>query len=391
MKNALTLLMATYFSATFLSAQTVETITDPFPASGGISVSPSGTVYVSNFGTAVDNADGFEVWEIQPDGSRSIFANGIFGAAANNFDSQGNLFQSNIGSNRINKITPTGQSTVFVTQGMSSPIGLVLDSADNLYVCNCGNNTIQRVAPNGTSTLFSSGMLFNCPHGIAIDERGHLFVSNFNDGNVIEVSPDGFASLFAVIPGDRNGHIRYSQGRFFVASHGSNNIYLLTTNGFVSLFAGTGVRGDADGPALSASFSIPNGIGATSSGDTLYVNCSVPTTLYPPTINPSVVRRITGVNLALRAFDPASAEIAKLTISPNPNDGRFHIAYELTRPQIMKMEVFDMGGGNIHQQAFGLQEGSQKLDIQLNEVPAGQYLLRLSGERLSVNRTFIVR
>ena len=150
MKNALSFLLAICCLYLHVHAQTVETITDAFPASGGVVVHPSGTVYVGNFGTALDNADGFEVWEIQPDGSRSIFANAILGASGNNFDSQGNLFQSNIAGNRVSKIDPSGQATVFVSQGISAPVGVVLDSSDNLYVCNCGSNTIQKVLPNGT-------------------------------------------------------------------------------------------------------------------------------------------------------------------------------------------------------------------------------------------------
>lgn len=63
------------------------------------------------------------------------------GASGNTFDTHGNLFQSNIAGDRIDKVTPDGTRSVFaIGANISNAVGLAHDSSGNLYVSNCGDS-----------------------------------------------------------------------------------------------------------------------------------------------------------------------------------------------------------------------------------------------------------
>lgn len=275
----------------------VSTITESFAASGGVSIDAEGYLYVADFGAQLSNANGQTITRVDPaDGSLSTFASGFSGASGNAFDSQGNLFQSNIAGGFISKVDPSGNVSFFTSTNIIGPVGIAIDANDNVFVANCGGNTIARITPDGaTSTVFATSNLLNCPNGLTIDENNNLYTCNFSDGNVLKIDPAGNVSILTSISGANNGHLTYHNGYLFVVDRGGNRIYRVNaTTGQQILVAGNGACGKADGPALEATFSFPNGIKATPSGDTLYVNDAVP--LCNANLNPIVIRMITGVN-----------------------------------------------------------------------------------------------
>jgi len=289
---------------TLLTAQVkVETITGKINGSGGLHVGPNGWLYIADFGYSLDNANGTKVLRMdyvhrkQPE----VFASGFRGASGNDFDAEGNLFQSNIAAGTVSKVTPAGEVSLFASSGLSCNVGVNVDAGGNVYVCNCCQaygNTIRKITPDGRVSLFSKGVLFACPNGITRGKEGNLYISNFGNGNIIKVEPNGNASFFARIKGGSNGHILYSKKRniLFVASHGSSRIYTVTMEGEVKVLAGSGVRGNEDGSAGESSFSRPNGLALSPSEDTLFVNSSIPVTdAGGRPLNPSVIRMITGL------------------------------------------------------------------------------------------------
>jgi len=267
-----------------LWAQNVTTLSPPQTTnfSGDLSVDANGDIFVADFGISLNNANGDTVWKVTPNGQFSVFAQGFVGASGNTFDAQGNLFQSNIAFNRVDRVTPDGVRATFAnaSAGISNPVGLTHDSAGNLYVANCGNSTIQMITPGGTSSVFSNSPLLSCPNGLTIDDDDNLYVANFNNGNIIRLPQNNPASIFAQTPASTskpaggNGHIIFGNGRLYVVSNASHQVFEVLLDGTRNLIAGSGVRGRADGPLLQAQFSLPNGIGLSPDGQTLYVNDS---------------------------------------------------------------------------------------------------------------------
>ncbi len=253
----------------------VTTLVDELPiGSGGMCVDADGNIYTADFGTALGagGVPGTVIYKITPDGQSSVFARGLTGASGNAFDSEGNLFQSNIAANTISKIDATGQVAMFSNVGLASPVGIAIDADDNLFVANCGNGTIRKITKGGESTQFAASTLLNCANGIAIDTDGNLYVANFQDGNIIKFTPDGQASVFANIPGNGNGHITLVNNELYVVARLGHRIYRLSLQGSLSLIAGSGQRGLDDNSALLATFSLPNDLAASPDGKILYVN-----------------------------------------------------------------------------------------------------------------------
>jgi hypothetical protein len=101
------------------------------------------------------------------------FATGLNGPSGMAYDSGGNLYVANSGTNgslqnTIVKFTSGGVLSTFATasSGLNAPQGLAFDSAGNLYVANSGNGNILKFTPDGSSSVFASGL--NAPTSIAI-------------------------------------------------------------------------------------------------------------------------------------------------------------------------------------------------------------------------------
>ena len=103
------------------------------------------------------------VWRISPSGDFDpvIYATDINIASGNDFDSMGNLFQSNFGGNEISKIDPSGIKTTFSTE-VRGPIGLTIDGDDNVFVSNCRGDNISRIEPDGPPARQASSPLRPC-------------------------------------------------------------------------------------------------------------------------------------------------------------------------------------------------------------------------------------
>ena len=386
MKKTIT---TSYFLALVLAAfcqVQVGTLTDQFNGSGGVKLGPDGFLYVGDYGSSLPNPNGTTVWRINSaTGEREIFASGMSGASGNDFDSQGNFYQSNIGFGSVRKITPAGNISTFST-GFNVPIGIVIDNGGNLYVANHANNIIHKILPNGTSSIFASGSPLNCPNGLTIDKNGNIYTSNFSDNRVIKMKPDGTKSILATLDGNSNGHLVYSEihDALFVTSHGSHSIFHVTLDGMVTKIAGTGARGNKDGDALTeATFSRPNGIAISPDGDTLWVNSSIPVTDAGFPLNPSVIRMITGLNGLLSPTKELAPGNIPVKVLPNPSAGIFKI--ELPAEKVEHYSVFDINGK--YMDGGQVNAGSKILELDIKGYIPGTYFIKMkNGGKLYVGK-----
>ena len=302
-------------------AQNVTTLTPtPFAASGYLTVDAAGNIFVANSGAFSHDPSATEVYKVTPAGEVSLFADGFAYATGNTFDSQGNLYQSSLDGNRIDRISPDGVVTQFAdsSQGLSGPVGLTFDSQGNLFVANCEDHSIRKITPGGDSTSFFSRGSLSCPSGLTSDNQDNLYITNFRNNLIIKLTPAGVASVFADTTewtGSAFGHnadIIFANERLYVAGGRAQQVFELSLAGELTVLAGTGDEGNADGPLLEASFLRPSGIDVSPDGRLLYTNTSES----PDSWTPNVVRVI-----ELSGFEQEDFQI-----NPGLNDAWFNKA-----------------------------------------------------------------
>ena len=381
-------LLIALISAYYGSFCQVTTITGEISGSGGLSLDSLGNLYISDFGDFLSITDGHlnNVYKMTPDGNVTVYATGFGSASGSAFNSQGILYQADIANSEISKIE-NGVVTLFANTNLVGPVGIVFDDNDDLFACNCNGNTIAKITPGGTTSIFSSSNLLNCPNGITMDNSNNLYISNFSDGNVIKIDTLNNASIFATIPGNNNGHIRYCpvDSNFYVCSHGSSSIYKVDLNGNVELFAGIGIRGNDDGPIDVSTFSRPNAIAISVTGDTMYVNSSVPlVNTFGNPLNPSLIRRIVNSKTGVASLGQVNLNAEDIIVYPNPSsDGKIHV----TGKGIEKIEVYQANGSLVEH--YVIEKPVDSYDILLK---SGSYFLKVfASKNTIVNKAVVVK
>ncbi|MDH3224543.1 MAG: tetratricopeptide repeat protein [Gemmatimonadota bacterium] len=249
---------------------TVSTVfvSDAIPgygAVGGVATDGLGYVYVADFRNSV--------WRISLDGEVTLFADGLYGASGNAIGPRGYLYQSSFNGNFVSRISRTGAVETYATEGLSGPVGIAVNPAGELFVVNCTAGNVVKVDLDRRTSVFSESELMACPNGITFDDRGDLYVVNFNNTRIVRITPDGTATEFTDLVGaGGNGHITFARGGFYVTKFRGNQIFRVHRDGTFAPIAGTGQAGTEDGEALTATFTRPNGIAATTAGKELWVN-----------------------------------------------------------------------------------------------------------------------
>lgn len=271
----------------------VTTIASDIPAgTGGLEVGPDGMIYHSDFGATLSRGPlGTRVFQVTPTGQVSVFAEGLQGASGNAMAPDGTFFQSNVGGNTISTVGRDGIIRQFA-EGLKSPVGIAIHPSGELSVASCGDNTIRRIDRSGVVSTLSADSLLRCPNGITLASDGNLYVSNFGNGDVVRITPGGEATRVATLPGGNNGHLLWGNGVLYVVARKAHQIYVVTLSGHVALLAGSGTRGHRDGPALEATFSLPNDVALSPDGRILYVNEVVPVVEGDQILTPTTLRAI---------------------------------------------------------------------------------------------------
>jgi serine/threonine protein kinase, bacterial len=219
-------------------------------------------------------------------------------------DATGSVYIADSGNNKVRIATPTGVVTTLAGSGSSGssdgigvvasfgfPYGVAVDSGGTIYVADYLNNKIRKVSANGVvATLAGSGATgsadgpgataqFTTPRGIAVDASGNVYIAEntrirkvTSAGNVTTLAgsassgaSDGTGSSASF--NSATGVAVDGVGNVYVADTGNHIIRKISPTGVVVTFAGSGIPGSTDGPALTASFTLPAGVVTDANGN----------------------------------------------------------------------------------------------------------------------------
>lgn len=203
----------------------------------------------------------------------------------------GTVASSNISSATVT-CAHNGPMVSTLDSGFKGPSAIALVPGGGFVVVETNGNKISRVSDSGVVTLLAGSGLggsfnatgaaasFNAPTGVAVDASGNSYVADQYNHLIRKITSGGVVTTFAGngVGGFRDATgtaagFRYpsdvaidSAGNLYVADSGNNRIRKITTSGVVTTVAGTGVAGETDGPAASATFSLPTGVAVDASG-----------------------------------------------------------------------------------------------------------------------------
>lgn len=254
------LLACSILQAPLLFAQTAgEPVVSTFieiMATAGMSVDADGNLYIADFGD-INTLAGTSLFKVSPSGEATLITDQLSGPSGNLIDTDGSILQSEYLLNRVSRVTADGTITTFAS-GIPGPDDVVQDANGNLFVAACpfGGPApgVYRVDTNGTVERFASDASFSCISGVTIDDTGDLYTSDFGTGQISRVTPAGEVTVFAQLPVGST-HIKFANDGFYTFMPAANQVVRIERDGSFSILAGTGERGNVDGPASQAQFS----------------------------------------------------------------------------------------------------------------------------------------
>jgi uncharacterized protein (TIGR03437 family) len=237
------------------------------------------------------------------------------------FDRQGDLFISDVGNQRIRRVSPIGLINTVAGNGtygysgdggpatgaqLFDPEGVATDSQGNLYISDVANFRVRKVSPGGViTTVAGNGKLgysgdggaatsaeLASPGAVAADSQGNLFIADVNNQRVRRVSPDGTIITVAGLgtagfSGDGGpassaqlfnpeGVAVDSQGNLYISDTSNFRIRRVSLGGIITTVAGAGRQqysGDG-GPATTAQLPGPQSITVDGQGD-IYISDNI--------------------------------------------------------------------------------------------------------------------
>jgi len=236
----------------------------PSNGNDALKIDNNNNLYVSYSGKfGVTGLSGTKVRKVSANGDVTEHLSNLNGPLGSNFDSLGNMYVANYNTGAITKLTPQGQSSLFVDIGSAGfASGIAIDNDDNIFVASFAGNAIYKVSLTGKKELWLKDERLNGPVGIVLDENENIYVGNYNDGKVFKINKNKTVTVLAAAPVGL-GYIAYANGAVFGTGYNKNVIYKITVDGDTV----QELEGSAE-----AGFKFPNGITTSSDGKRLYVS-----------------------------------------------------------------------------------------------------------------------
>ena len=155
----------------------------------------------------------------------SAVLTGLHAPRVQAFDSSGNLYVANSGSDTVSKFVPGATTPSATLTGLNLPLALVFDGSGNLYVVNGGNSTVSKFAPGATIPSATLTGL-NSPDALAFDSSGNLYVANQTTNGTVSVFAPGSTTPSATLTGVNSpGYLIFdSSGNLYVSNTTGNTV-----------------------------------------------------------------------------------------------------------------------------------------------------------------------
>ncbi len=314
---------ATYLITTAVGTGTASSTGDGGQATSATIAGPGLLAYDASANLYVSEWDGHVIRKVATNGVISTIAgtgvsgySGDGGAATSAqlqhpngmaFDSAGNLYVANNGSEVIRKITPggiistwagtggsgaTGDGGAATSAQLGDPNGLAIDKYDNVYVTQRSHHIIRKITPAGIISTFAGTLDTNNntgnggpatsatlqhPISLTTDSQGNVYIATaacirkVNSSGVISTtagtcgtlgySGDGGAATSATLNDVQDVRVD-SAGNMYIADYGNHVVRMVNNGGSISTVVGTGTCGYSgdNGDALLAKVCGPDGL-----------------------------------------------------------------------------------------------------------------------------------
>ncbi|MEZ5285682.1 MAG: SMP-30/gluconolactonase/LRE family protein [Vicinamibacterales bacterium] len=150
-----------------------------------LEVADDGTVYATQTGTQDRSTQ--RIYKITPGGESSVFVSGAPLNLPNGiaFDPAGNIVVVNIGSDEVLTFSPSGELLKTEHSTHAGNDGLVVLADGTKYVCSVREGTVARIRPNQAAELIASGI--PSAASMTYDSKRHRLVIPMNDWNAITI------------------------------------------------------------------------------------------------------------------------------------------------------------------------------------------------------------
>jgi len=307
-------------------------------------------------------------------------------------DPSGNIYVADTGNNQIRKVTPSGVVTTL--SGSTSagymdgdvsvalfnlPFGVTVDASGNVYVADSQNNVIRKISTSGVVSTLAGNTSF----GFA-DGTGTATKFSFPDGITLDNS-----------------------GNLYVADRGNNRIRKITPSGVVTTLAGNSREGFMDGTGTDATFGLPVGIAVDNLGY-IYIgdqgNHRVRKMITTTTmLSGDSSGHIGTHDVVLKADDNnGGTNVQRFTITvnttlgidkniikgftlyPNPVEKALNVS---AQENLKTLQVYNLMG----QQVFQKTVNQNKATIDLSRLPQGTYFVKITTDKTTKSVKLIKR
>jgi hypothetical protein len=99
----------------------------------------------------------------------------------------------------------------------------------------------------------------------------------------------------------------------------------------------------------------------------------------------------TTISIIIEDAVPGTLQVDNLQFSPNPNDGKFNISFDLPEKAKTVIRIFDASNKEIYKEDLGKFSGRYSKQIDISENPKGIYFLQITQNDKAVNKKIVIQ